>query len=161
MAVPFQFAHRQTVLLKDKPYRFEVKFRREIEHGNSTRICIPLASALLEAACCRQQLVALPASPPTPATPTTAAHQPKQQKKHHRANEGVDDQGNDPGAKMDANPRQQPIADKRADQANNQVTDQSKAAAFHDSAGEPSGDNADDQDDKKTLIGQIHGRPQA
>jgi hypothetical protein len=53
--VPFQFAHRQSVLLKDKPYRFEVKFRHEIEHGNSTRICIPLASALLEAACCRQQ----------------------------------------------------------------------------------------------------------
>jgi hypothetical protein len=104
-------------------------------------------------------LVTLPASPPTPATETTAAHQPKQQKKHHRANEGVDDQGNDPGAKMDANPRQQPVADKCADQANNQVTDQSKAAAFHDSAGEPSGDNADDQYDEKTLIGQIHGRP--
>jgi hypothetical protein len=51
------------------------------------------------------RLAALPASPPTPATPTSA-HQPKQQKKHHRANKGVDDQGKDPGAKMDADLRQ-------------------------------------------------------
>ena len=61
------------------------------------------------------RLAALPASPPTPATPTAAAHQPKQQKKHHRANKGVDDQGNDPAAKMDADLRQQPVTDKRAE----------------------------------------------
>ena len=56
-------------------------------------------------------------------------------------------------------PRHQPIADKRADQANYQIADQSETATLHQPAGEPSRDNADDQDDKKTLIGQMHGRP--
>jgi hypothetical protein len=54
---------------------------------------------------------------------------------------------------------QQPVADKRPDQANDQVADQTETAAFHHSAGEPSGDNSDDQDDEETLIGKMHGRP--
>src|SRR6516165_1856799 len=91
----------------------------------------------------------------------TAAHQPKDQKKHHRTYEGIDDKGNDPSAKMDAEARQQPITDKCTDQANNQVADQSKATTRHYSAGKPSRDNADDQDDEETLIGEMHGQPQA
>jgi len=47
------------------------------------------------------RLAALPASPLAPATPT-ATDQPKQQKKHHRAYKGVDDQCDDPAAKMNA-----------------------------------------------------------
>jgi len=105
---------------------------------------------------CANSLAALPAPPPAPATPT-AANQSKQQKEHNGTYEGIDDQGNDPGAKMDAEPRQQPIADERAGQANYQVADQPEPAALHHSAGEPSRDNTDDQDDEKTLIGQIHG----
>ena len=57
---------------------------------------------------------------------------------------------------MDADPRQQPIADKRADQANNQVTDQSEAAAFHYSPGQPSGDDPNQKNNEQTLIGQVH-----
>ena len=117
----------------------------------------PLPAALN---CAAPSQAALPASPPTPATPT-AAHQPKDQKKHHRTYEGIDDKGNDPSAKMDAEARQQPITDKCTDQANNQVADQSKATTRHYSAGKPSRDNADDQDDEETLIGEMHGQPQA
>src|SRR5215472_8337864 len=104
------------------------------------------------------RLAALPASAPAPAPPTSA-NQPKQQKKNHRAYQGIKNQGDNPGAKMNADPWQQPIADKGADQANNQVTDQPKAAAFHQPAGEPPRDNADDQYDEKTLIGERHGQP--
>src|SRR5690348_6491807 len=60
---------------------------------------------------------------------------------------------------METEPRQQPIADKCADQADDQIADQPKSAALHHSAGEPSRDNSDDQDDEETLVGKVHGQP--
>ncbi len=50
----------------------------------------------------------------------------------------------------------QPIADEGADQADNQVTDQAEAATRHHAAGQVAGDNSDDKDDEKALIGKIH-----
>jgi hypothetical protein len=99
-----------------------------------------------------REVAALPASPPTPA-PQTAAYEPKQQEKHDGPYEGVEDESNDAAAKMDAEPWQQPVAYKCADQADNQVSDQAETAALHDSAGEPSCDKPHDENDQKTLIG--------
>jgi hypothetical protein len=52
--------------------------------------------------------------------------------------------------------RQQPVADKGANQANDQITDKSETAAFHHSAGEPAGDNANKDDDQDAFVGQAH-----
>src|SRR6516164_2272130 len=90
-----------------------------------------------------RDVATLPASPPTP-TPPTAADEPKQQEKHDGPYEGVEDESNDAGAKMDAEPWQQPVAYKCADQADNQISDQTETAALHDSTGEPSCDNPHD-----------------
>jgi hypothetical protein len=88
----------------------------------------------------------------------SAANQPEQQEKHHGAYESVQNQRDDAAAEVNTDARQQPIADKRADQAYNQIADQSEAAAFHHSAGEPARNNANNQDDQETFIGQMHGR---
>src|SRR5689334_9619642 len=100
----------------------------------------------------------LPAPSPPPPTQATA-DEPEQEQQHHGSDKGVEDQRDDAGAEMDTEPRQQPVADERTDQANNQIADQSETAAFHHSAGKPSGDNADDQDDQKTFVRQMHGQP--
>src|SRR5437879_4797788 len=70
----------------------------------------------------------LPASSPTSSAPA-AANQPKQQEKHHGAYEGVQNQRDDAAAEVDTDARQQPIADKRADEAHNQIANQSETAA--------------------------------
>src|ERR1700722_9703086 len=57
---------------------------------------------------------------------------------------------------MDADPREQPIANERADNADDQVADKTKAAAIDDFSGEPSGDHADNHDDEQALVRQIH-----
>src|SRR5207302_5380916 len=48
----------------------------------------------------------------------------------------------------------QPIADERADDADDEVADDAIAAAPHDLAGEPAGNEADDQYDDQTIGGQ-------
>jgi hypothetical protein len=44
----------------------------------------------------------------------------------------------------------------RADQTDQQVADQSKAATLHHPAGQPAGNDPDNDDYEKTLIGQVH-----
>ena len=51
----------------------------------------------------------------------------------------------------DADARQQPAGDERADDADHDVADQAKAHAAHDQAGEPAGDRADDQNDENCF----------
>jgi len=52
--------------------------------------------------------------------------------------------------------RQQPITDECADQTDEQVTDQSKTTTLHHPACQPTGYNADNDDNDETLIGQVH-----
>ena len=54
--------------------------------------------------------------------------------------------------------RQQPISNERPDDADDKVAYQTVAAAPHDVAGEPPGDNADNNDDEETFVRQVHGR---
>ena len=58
---------------------------------------------------------------------------------------------------MNAQSRQQPVADEGADQADDQIADEPKSAALHDSAGQPAGNNSDDKDDEKALVGKYMG----
>jgi hypothetical protein len=75
-------------------------------------------------------------SPPDPPSSAKASVQKAQdQQENHGANKGVHNCGNDSDAEMNAKPWQQPISDECADEANNQIADQSKAAAFHHTAG--------------------------
>jgi hypothetical protein len=57
---------------------------------------------------------------------------------------------------MDAEARQQPIADKRADDADGHVADKAKSSPAHELSGEPAGDQPNHQDDEQTFVGQIH-----
>jgi hypothetical protein len=52
---------------------------------------------------------------------------------------------------MDTQCRQQPISNERADDADYEVTDEAVAAAPHDLASQPAGDNADQDDDDETF----------
>ena len=47
--------------------------------------------------------------------------------------------------------RQQPAGDEGADDADDDIADQPEAAAFHDHAGQPAGDGADNQPNDKAL----------
>jgi hypothetical protein len=53
---------------------------------------------------------------------------------------------------MDTQLRQQPISDERPDNPDNQVADEAVAATPHDVAGQPAGDNANDDDNDKTSV---------
>jgi hypothetical protein len=57
---------------------------------------------------------------------------------------------------MNTKSRQQPIANERADQTDQQITDQSETTTLHHPAGEPACNNSNYDDDQKTLIGQVH-----
>jgi hypothetical protein len=76
----------------------------------------------------------LPTSPTTPMAPPTVK-QSNDQQKDHSAYEGVDDRGDKPETKMNAQSRQQPIPDKRSHETDYQIADQPEAAALHHAAG--------------------------
>ena len=86
--------------------------------------------------------------------PSTAANpgdQPEKNEQDDRAECGVGDERDLTGTEVDAQLRQQPIADKCPDDADDQVADETVAATPHDVAGEPSGDNADNNNDDQTV----------
>jgi hypothetical protein len=101
----------------------------------------------------------LPAAAPSrPVTPTASADQSKKEEQYHGANEGVDDQSDHADAEMDTELRQQPVADESADQADDKIANQAESAAARHTPGKPAGNNADDKDHQKTLIGKVHGQ---
>ena len=53
---------------------------------------------------------------------------------------------------MDAEARQQPIADERADDADQEIADQAKAGPLDDLTRQPTGDETDEQDDEQTFV---------
>jgi hypothetical protein len=53
---------------------------------------------------------------------------------------------------MDAELRQQPVANERADNADDEIGDESVSGPPHDLAGQPAGNQTDQQDDQKTFI---------
>jgi hypothetical protein len=93
---------------------------------------------------------------PTPAVAKPAIDQAENQQQHHGANERIQDRRDHSHAKMNAETRQQPIADKCADKAYQQISDQSEPSAFHNAAGEPPRNNSDEKNNQQALIGQMH-----
>ncbi|MGA3399986.1 MAG: hypothetical protein ABSC95_12265 [Acetobacteraceae bacterium] len=70
------------------------------------------------------------------AAPTAAtSDKPDDEKQHDGAYGGVDDRTDNSHTKMDTEPRQQPVADEGADNADYHVTDEAKAGPLHDSPG--------------------------
>src|ERR1700736_5425090 len=97
----------------------------------------------------------LPAPPPT-ASPSaapspSAADEPENQQEQHRADRGVDDRSDNTHANVDAELRQQPVADEGAYDSDDEVAEDPIPGAAHDLAGQPSGNDADQQDDEETF----------
>src|SRR5512134_1140601 len=84
------------------------------------------------------------------ARPSVAAlgpfDQPEKEQQDASADRGADDRGKPPRAKSrQAEHTPQPAADEGTDHADDEIADDAEAAALHDLAGEPAGDQADDQ----------------
>jgi hypothetical protein len=58
---------------------------------------------------------------------------------------------------MDVQPWQQPIADERTDNSDDQVTYEAEAAASHDLTRQPASNDADHQYDDEAFIRLVHG----
>src|SRR5437016_1186682 len=96
---------------------------------------------------------ASPSAAPAPsASPAaSAANEPENQQKQHRADRGVDDRSDNAHANVDAELRQQPVADEGAYDSDDEVADDPIPRAAHDLAGQPSCNDADQQDDEETF----------
>src|SRR6266536_1995394 len=68
--------------------------------------------------------------------------EPKNYQKQYCADSSVDNGGDDAGPKMNAQLRQQPIADEGADDPNDDIGEETEAGALHDLSGKPSSDEA-------------------
>jgi hypothetical protein len=84
--------------------------------------------------------------------------EPDDQQQYQAADGGVDDRLNNAQAEMDADQRQQPTADKGADDSNEEIAEDAEPGAAHDLAGQPSGNEADHQYDQETLTRHVHAR---
>lgn len=93
---------------------------------------------------------------PSASAAETTVDQSEDQQEHNGSDERIDDQGNDPDPEVDTEAGHQPVSDERTDQTDEQVADQSEAAALHNPASQITGNNPDDEDDEETLIGEVH-----
>jgi hypothetical protein len=96
------------------------------------------------------QLLTTPA--PTTAPTTVACEEPDNDEQHNGANGGIDDQRDRPDTKMNAQSRQQPIADERSDNSDDQVSDEPKSTAPNDLTSQPPRNNADDYYDDEAFV---------
>ncbi len=84
---------------------------------------------------------------PLPAA--AAAHQANDQQQDHRADGGIENLAHQAaGGDVDAEFREQPRGEEGADDADDDVADQAEAGALDDLAGEPAGNQADDENDE-------------
>src|SRR5262249_3099734 len=74
-----------------------------------------------------------------------------------RADEGIDDRGNNATADYNTDLWQQPASDQAADNPDDDVTDQPVATAFDHHAGKPTGNGTNDQPNDECLY--IHLSP--
>jgi hypothetical protein len=95
----------------------------------------------------------LNSSSPPATTSVATANQAKQQEKYNGSDKGIDDQGDNPDPEVNTQPRQQPIANEGADQTDQQVSNESKAATLHHPARQIAGNDSDNDDDEEALVG--------
>jgi hypothetical protein len=96
--------------------------------------------------------LALPPSASAPAASKAASQKPNHKQKQDGANGSVDDRGDDAGTEMDADLRQQPVANERADNAYYEIADESESGPPYDLSGQPASNETDEQYDQKTFI---------
>src|ERR1700730_2792050 len=100
---------------------------------------------------------AFPSAPPAPSPPASPAaaapDEPENQQEQHRADRGVDDRSDNTHPNVDAELRQQPVADEGPYDSDDEVADDPIPGTAHDMAGQPSGNDADQQDDEETFTG--------
>jgi hypothetical protein len=84
-------------------------------------------------------------------------HEPQKDQQDHCAERGVDDSGDNTGTKVNPQLRHQPAADEGADNANNNIADETEAAALYDLSRQPTRDQADQKYDEKTFTRHMHG----
>jgi hypothetical protein len=100
-----------------------------------------------------------PAPLPAPTPPGSTPNEPKDKQQNDCAYQRAHDQFDDSTAKVNAQLRQQPIADERANETHHQIANEAKPTSAHDPAGEVPGDYTDDDDNKQALIRQVHAIP--
>ena len=66
--------------------------------------------------------------------------------------------GDNSDTEMDADSRQQPVANECADNTYKEIADDSETGPAHDFAGQPAGNKTDHQYDQKTFIRHVHDR---
>ena len=89
---------------------------------------------------------------PTASPSASAMNEPQDQQQYERPDGCVDDRRNDARTEMDAESRQQPTADDGAYDSDNEVADEPKPASARDPAGQPSGNEANDQNYQETFV---------
>ncbi len=77
--------------------------------------------------------------------------QSQDQQKQDCTDRRVDDGGDQPDTQMDAELRHQPGTNEGADNANQDIADDTETCAPHNLAGQPSCDQSNEQYDEKTL----------
>jgi len=93
-----------------------------------------------------------PTTAPTIAFPIAAApDEPHDEQQHDSAYGGVEDRPYNSDTKMDTEPRQQPVPNEGTDNTDHEVTNKSKTSPLHDSTGQPAGNQANEQNHKKTF----------
>src|ERR1700757_1443239 len=84
-----------------------------------------------------------------------AAKQPHDQEQHDGADRGIDDLRNQPAADMNNELGKQEGGNQRARDADQDVADDAEPRAAHDLAGQPAGDQADEQNNQNAFIGYV------
>src|SRR5271167_691474 len=79
--------------------------------------------------------------------------QPHDQQQQYGADRRIDDLRNQAAADGNAELGKQVARDQRAGDADENVANNAKAGAAHDLAGQPAGDQADEQDDENAFVG--------
>src|SRR5579863_2783963 len=86
----------------------------------------------------------------------TGPDQPDNQQQYDGADRRIDDFRQQAGADRDAEFRKQEAREQRAGDTDDDVADDAKAGAAHDLAGQPAGDQADEQNDNQTFVRNMH-----
>jgi len=94
----------------------------------------------------------LPASAPAAAS----AKQSHDKKQQDRTESCINDCADHPGAQMDANFRQRPVADKGTHYPDKDVANDPEAGSSHDLAGQPARDEPDEQYDQQAFVRHMH-----
>jgi hypothetical protein len=98
----------------------------------------------------------LPPSASAPASAPAASKATSQKPNHKQKQDGadgsVDDRGDNTGTEVDADLRQQPVANECADNAYYEIADESESRAPYDLSGQPTSNKTDKQYDQKTFI---------